>query len=227
VPEDMNVEFAHRLTEPEREAERRERRHRILEIIEVTVLAVVAVATAWTGYQASQWDGRQALRYGQASHLRFEAETASTRGAQVLVADSAGFNTWLQAHSNDDPQLMEEIARRFTPYYRAAFDAWLKTNPFTDANAPPGPAYMPGYVNPDIKRSGQINDQASATFDDGTHARETGDKYVRDAVVFASVLFLVALAQRQRAHAARLAANGIALALLVVVMISVVSLPRL
>ena len=86
---------------------------------------------------------------------------------------------------------------------------------------------MPGFVNPDIARAARLNDEASTRFDDGTDARETGEKYVRDAVLFASVLFLVAMAQRQRARGARIAANGIAIALLIFVMVSVVTLPRL
>ncbi len=122
---------------------------------------------------------------------------------------------------------MGEIERRFTPDYRAAFDAWLETDPFTNEQAPAGPAYMPGYVNPDMAEATQRNAEASHAFDEGTEARETGEKYVRNTVLFASVLFLVALAQRQRARGARLAANCIAVGLLVFTMVSVVTLPRL
>jgi hypothetical protein len=227
VPEGMNVEIAHKLSEHEAAHAQHERWHSLLEIVEVTVLAVVAVATAWSGLQAARWDGRQALRYGESSRLRFEADAASTRGGQELVADSAGFNTWLQAESSGDTKLMDELERRFTPDYRAAFEAWLKTNPLTNEKAPAGPAYMPGYVNPKVDKATHLNAQASEAFQQGTEARETGEKYVRNTVLFASVLFLVALAQRQRSRGARVAANGIAVALLLFTMASVVTLPRL
>jgi hypothetical protein len=223
----MNIEIAHKLSEHEASRERRERWHELLEIVEVSLLAVVAVATAWTGFQAAKWDGRQSVRYGESSRLRFEADAASTRGGQEIVADSAGFTAWLQAHSEDNAELMREMERRFTPDYKAAFDAWLETDPFTNASAPAGPAYMPGYVNPDIEESKRLNAEASHAFEEGTEARETGEQYVRNTVLFASVLFLVALAQRQKARGARLAANGIAVGLLVFTMVSVVSLPRL
>jgi hypothetical protein len=223
----MNVEIAHQLSEHERSRARHERWHEILEIVEVSVLAIVAVATAWSGWQAAQWDGRQALRYGESSRLRFEADAAATRGGQELVADSAAFTAWLEAESDDDTTLMEEIERRFTPDYRDAFDAWLETDPFTNEQAPPGPAYMPGYVNAEIDEAAQLNAEASHTFDEGTEARETGEHYVRNTVLFATVLFLVALAQRQKARSARLAANGIAVGLLVFTMISTVTLDRL
>lgn len=228
MPEGMSVEIAHKLTEREEEAaERHGRSHEVLEIVEVALLAIVAVATAWSGLQAARWDGRQALRYGQSSHLRFASDAASTLGGQKLSADAAGFNTWLQAHRANDTTLMSEIADRFTPDYKAAFDAWLTTDPFNNPKAPAGPGYMPGYVNPDFATAARLNKEASARFDAGTQARETGEKYVRNTVLFASVLFLVALAQRQKAHGARLAATGIAVALLVFTMASTVTLPRL
>jgi hypothetical protein len=223
----MNVEIAHKLSEHEESRERRERWHELLEILEVSLLAVVAVATAWTGWQAAKWDGRQSVRYGESSRLRFEADAASTRGGQAIVANSAGFTAWLQARSAGDTELMHELERRFTPDYRTAFDDWLQADPFNDESAPAGPAYMPSYVNPEMEEAKHLNAEASHAFEEGTEARETGEKYVRNTVLFASVLFLVALAQRQKARAARIAANGIAVGLLLFTIVSVVSLPRL
>ncbi len=227
MPEGMNVEIAHKLSEHEEARERHERWHEILEIVEVSVLAVVAVATAWTGFQAAKWDGRQSVRYGESSRLRFEADAASTRAGQEIVADSGGFTAWLQAHDAGNTELMREMERRFTPDYKEAFDAWLATDPFTNASAPAGPAAMPGYVNHQMEKSEHLNDEASHAFEEGTEARETGEKYVRNTVLFASVLFLVALAQRQKARVSRMAANGIAIALLLYTVVSVVTLPRI
>ena len=65
----------------------RPRWHMIVEIAEVTVFAIVAIATAWSGYQGTQWGGKQAVLYGEASTLRFAADAASTLGGQELVAD--------------------------------------------------------------------------------------------------------------------------------------------
>jgi hypothetical protein len=234
VAESVNVEVAHKLAEHEEHdghgggrGDEHSRWHRVLDVFEVMLLAVVAVATAWTGYQAAQWDGRQSLRYGESSRLRFEADAASTRAGQEIVADSAGFTAWQQAHSAGDTELMDDLVRRFTPDYRAAFDEWLATDPFQNPDAPAGPAYMPGYVNADSQKATALNKEASDAFEEGSEAREHGEEYVRNAVLFASVLFLVALAQRQRSRGARLAANGIAFALFTFVMVSVVTLPRL
>ncbi len=205
-----------------------DRRHAFdrIEIVEVTVLALVAIATAWSGYQATQWGGRQAVLYGQASTTRFAADAASTRGGQFLVADATVFTAWLQAHSAGDTQLEGVLLRRFTPEYRAAFEAWLKTDPFTDPSAPAGPGYMPGFHQPDLEHAASLNALASSLFAQGTTARETANKYVRDTVLFATVLFLIAVAQRFKERRIRIAANALALALLAYSLASLVILPR-
>jgi hypothetical protein len=229
MPEGANVEVAHKLTEREDDGhEHRQTRtwQRFVEFGEVAILAIVAVATAWSGYQATQWDGEQSLLYGEASRDRFEAEAASTLGGQQLVADSSMFTAWLQAHQAGDTELETEISRRFTPDYHKAFDAWLALDPFDDPDAPPGPAAVPEYRNPHTARAAELNARASEQFDRGTEARETGDKYVRDTVLFATVLFLVAVGQRFKAHGARLAVNAIAAIVLVYTLVSVIGLPR-
>jgi hypothetical protein len=152
--------------------------------------------------------------YGQSSRDRFQADAASTLGGQQLVADSSMFNAWLQAKAANDRQLQAMFARRFTPNYRSAFQAWLKTDPFTNPAAPAGPAYMPQYRNGQLEEAKRLNDQASAAFVEGTEARETADRYVRVTVLFALVLFLVAVGQRFRVRAVRIGENAVAVGLL-------------
>ena len=200
---------------------------KVVEIVEVSVLAIVAIATAYSGYQGTQWGGEQARLYGLASTTRFEAEAASTLGGQELVADASFFTAWLQAHSAGDTKLESMLEARFTPDYADAFQDWLATDPFTNADAPPGPAAMPSYANPSMAKAAELNDQASVYFAAGTTARETANKYVRQTVLFASVLFLVAIAQRFRLRGVRIAANALALALLLYTLYGVDRLPRI
>jgi hypothetical protein len=227
MPEGMNVEVAHKLSEHETSGAHRGRWHELLEAVEVAILAVVAVATAWSGLQAAKWDGRQSLLYGNASSYRFQADAASTLAGLQLSADASMFTGWLQARAAGDTQLQASYVRRFTPDYRDAYEAWLKTDPFVNPTAPPGPAAMPSYHNPNQDKANQLNALAAATFDEGTAARDNADKYVRDTVLFASVLFLVAIAQRFKAHRARVAIGVIAFGLLIFVAVSLIQLPRL
>jgi hypothetical protein len=230
MPEGANVEIAHHLTEQEHhqhDGPPARGWHRFVEFGEVAILAIVAVATAWSGFQATEWDGEQSLLYGEASTNRFEAEAASTVAGQELTADSAMFTAWLQAHSAGNVALETEMAHRFTPDYRKAFDAWLALDPFANpAAAPPGPAGMPEYHNTHRAQAEKLNAEASEKFDQGTEARDTSGKFVRATVLFASVLFLVAVAQRFKSHSARLAANGVAALVLIYTVASVAGLPR-
>ena len=204
-----------------------ESRQELLEIAEVVVIAIVTIATAWSVYQAARWDGRQTLRYGESSRARFQADASSTLGGQSLVADSAGFNSWLEAHAAGDRQLERIFEGRFTSEYRVAFDAWLRTDPFHDPDAPPGPAHMPEYHNAQMEAAAKLNTTASDLFDQGTAARETASRYVRDTVLFASVLFLVAVGQRFTVRRVRIAADAVAAVLLIWTVIGVIALPRI
>jgi hypothetical protein len=224
MPEGMNVEVAHKLSEHEKADRAKRRWEEVAEVLEVLVLAIAAIATAWSGYQG---DGHQSVLYGQSSRDRFQADAASTLGGQQLAADSAMFNGWLQARAANNPQLQAAFVRRFTPEYRSAFQAWLKTDPFTDPAAPAGPGYKAQYRNPQLEEAKRLNAQASATFDEGTEARETADKYVRMTVLFALVLFLVAVGQRFRVRGVRIGAMAVVVGLLGYALYTVSTLPRL
>jgi hypothetical protein len=226
MPEQMNVEVAHKLSERESKAGEKRRWEEVIEILEVVLLAAAAIATAWSGYQAARGDGRQSVLYGQSSRDRFQADAASTLGGQELVADSSMFNAWLQAKAANNPQLQAAFARRFTPEYGSAFQAWLKTDPFTNPAAPAGPGYMPQYHNRQLEEARRLNDRASAAFTEGTEARETADTYVRVTVLFALVLFLVAVGQRFRVRIVRIGVNAVAFGLLAYGLYSLSTLPR-
>lgn len=227
MPEGANVEIARDLSEHAHAEPAVSGWHRLLEVAEVIVLAIVAIATAWSGYQAAKWDGRQTVLYGEANRERFAANSASTLGGQELVANVGLFTSWLQANADRNVQLQRILERRMTPDYRVAFDAWLATNPLTNPNSPPGPSAMPEYENPLAAQAKQLNDRASTTFDDGTHARDTGEKYILTTVVFAVVLFVVAIAQRMRDRILRLGTNAIGFVLLVYALVSSLRLHRL
>lgn len=210
----------------EKKSQRKRRWETLVEVVEVVVLAIVAVATSYSGYSAARWDGRQALRYGHASTDRFKADAASTRGGQELVADASIFTAYLQAHAAGDTRLATQYVRRFTPDYRTAFNAWLKTGPFTNPAAPAGPADMPQYRNPHLETAAHLNATASATFDEGSIARDNAEAYLRDTVLFATVLFVVAIAQRFKVRAVRVTTTAIGLALAAYTGAEMLTLPR-
>src|SRR5215471_13500641 len=130
-----NIEFAHHLSEP---------RHHVgpfgtetVEIAEALVLAIVAVATAWSGYQAARWTGYQAEKYGEANRLRVEAEGAVTTANQERLYIASTVAEWLKAEAQGEHKLATILERRMLPEVRPAFEAWKKTDPVKNPNAPP------------------------------------------------------------------------------------------
>ena len=67
----------------------------------------------------------------------------------------------------------------------------------------------------------------TAASSEAPRARETADRYVRLTVLFATVLFLVAISQRFTYRAVRLAATSLAGALMIFALVGVITLPRL
>lgn len=202
------------------------RRDERVEILEVVVLAVVAISIAWSGYQAAKWDGLQAELYGKASTTRIDADQLLTLGGQQRLLDVSTFNTWIQAKTEGRTELAALYVRRFSPQFKVAFDAWIQTDPFTNRSAPPGPSFMPEYVNPQILRGAALNRQASQIFDQGTEARRHADDYVRTTLVLATVLFLLALSQRLKVPNFRTGVLIVAGSLMIFAVATFVALPR-
>jgi hypothetical protein len=227
MPEDLNAELAHKLSEQEHDARQKRRWEETVEIFEALVLALVAIATAWSGYQAAKWDGQQAFEYATSSRLHVEAGVAATEGGQQRLLDVSTFNTWIVAQSQGNEELAALYVRRFSPAFRAAFDDWLKLDPFNDPTAPPGPSFMPEYHNPLLAEADHLNAEATDAFERGTHDREIAEQYVRETVLFATVLFLIALSQRFKLRNVRIAVLVVAGLLVVVGLTGLVAYPKL
>jgi hypothetical protein len=110
--------------------------------------------------------------------------------------------------------------------YREAFDEWLKLDPLNNPSATPGPPYMPGYKNPNLEEAEQLNTEAEELFTEGTEAGEMAGKYVRQTVLFALVLFLIAAGQRFTQRPVRISANALAVCLLIYTLGYLTILPR-
>jgi len=228
VPESSNIEIVERLAEHrDAESAKKSWQDLVVEILEAVLLGVVAVATAWSAYHAAKWDGHEAELYAQASTLRIEANELVTLGGQQRLLDVSTFNTWIQAKNEGRDELAELYVRRFSDEFKIAFDAWLKTDPFSNPTAPPGPSFMPEYRNPQILQGAATNHEASRIFDEGTVARKQSEEYTGTTVVLAPVLFLVALAPRFQSRRVRFALLLLTGGLAVYALVTILGFPRL
>ena len=57
------------------------RRERVLEVFAIVLLSAAAIGTAWSGYQAARWSGREAHNFAlaDASHARSTPRSLLTR----------------------------------------------------------------------------------------------------------------------------------------------------
>jgi hypothetical protein len=202
------------------------RRAEVIEILEAVLLAIVAVATAWSGYQTARWDGRQAHLYAVSSKDRALSTKAATRSGQLELYDTTTFSFWLQAKAQVNRAEQQIFEKRFRREFRPAFEAWLRTDPLHNPKAVPGPLLMPQYRNAAAVTARAYDERATKAFDAGTKGRERGDKYLRNTILLATVLFLTALAQKFKLEGVRIGLFGVSAVLLVVALYFVVTYPR-
>jgi hypothetical protein len=226
--ENANIEIAKHLHEHEGDhwAGHSRRRDEIVEIVEAVLLAIVAILTAWSGYQSAKWDGESAKLYAQSSRTRAESVQLSLKSGQNLIYNAGTFNAWLQAKAGGEAKLAALLVKRMTPEYRIAFFAWLKTDPLNNPNAPAGPRFMPEYKDPLAAKATTLSDQATEEFDGAVSDRSTGEHFVRLTVVFAAILFLIAVGQRFKVRNVRVAVLGVAGLFLVYGVVVLMSYPQ-
>lgn len=223
-----NIEVAHKLSEDRRHAAPHPSRSvEILEIVEAIVLALVAVTAAWSGYQAALWNGRQDELYEQSTKLRVEAQGLEIGGGQERMYDASTVAEWLKAEVRGDQKIAQLFERRFRPEFRVAFEAWKKTDPLNNPNAPPGPLMMPEYHNAKSEEAAKLESKAAEFFRQGAKAREISDAYVRATVLLATVLLLTAISQRFRTEAVRIGLAVLAALLVCIPLWRSITLPRI
>ena len=160
---------------------------------------------AWSGYQSALWNGIQADDYVRGSGTRVEATKAATLAGQERIYDSQVFSQWLNAYDAGNTHLATIYEHRFREELRVAHRAWLATDPFTNPDAPPGPMFMPEYVQANAQSADALEEAAQDLVEVGEAANDVSDRYVLYTVVFATVLFLAAVSDRFRWRKARLA----------------------
>ena len=202
-----------------------DRRDRLLSIVEAVLLSLVAVLAAYSGYAAAKWSTESSVSLAKASAERAKANRADLEALQLRTLDSVSFNAWFTAFTAGNVRAERIAERRLRPGYRPAFDAWLATDPAHNPNAPPGPAYMPEYVVSQEVDANAFDRQAEAQFSKGSEAGATGDKYVRDTVFLATVLFLVGISSHFPLRSARYGLIAVGALLLVFAVVQLLGLP--
>ena len=167
------------------------RQRRALDAIAVFLLAAVAVLTAWCGFQSSKWGGEMSIAFSQASGARVTATDWASQARDARANDLAVWAQWVLATEQGDAQLAQYIEARFSPEFATAFDAWT-----ADGRVDRGPFARSEYVPPGTEEAAQFNEKADERFSTALANNQRGDDYSLLTVLFALVLFLAAMSQR-------------------------------
>ena len=173
--------------------EERSTADRRIDIIAAVLLAVAAVATAWSSYQASRWTGEQAKAFATASASRVESTRSSNLANAQTQIDVAVFIQWVDARLQGEADLVAFYEARFRDEFKPAFRAWLRTDPFEDASAPPSPFAMDEYQLAATQEADELSATAEASAELARTYIQRATNYVLGVVLFATSLFFAGI----------------------------------
>jgi hypothetical protein len=164
-----------------------------LEIAATILLAVAAVATAWSSYQANRWNGEQAKAAGRTNALRIHAARQQGLAQAQTQVDVATFTEWVNAYARHETFLSGFYRRRFRPEFKRAVDAWVKTRPLKNPDAPLTPFAMPQYRVAAKAEAGRLDAAAEASAATVGRNIQRSSNYVLAVVLFAVALFFAGI----------------------------------
>jgi hypothetical protein len=167
-----------------------------LEVLATILLAVAAVATAWSGYQATRWNGEQAKASSTTNAIRIEAARAQGLSEAQTQIDVATFTQWVDAYAREETQLADFYFKRFRQEFRPAVDAWLATRPLKNPNAPLTPFAMPQYKLAATAEANRLDAEAELSAATVRRDIQRASNYILGVVLFSVSLFFAGMSTR-------------------------------
>ena len=165
-----------------------------VEICGAVVIAMAALASAWCAFQSSKWGGVQTFRLTEGNQADQESHEAHIAALQYRGFDASVLVAYYQAKFGGNTALADVLQQRFRPVMKAAFNAWQKTDPFNNPQAPATPFLMPEYAQEEIALAKTKRDEAAAKLKAAHEASDHSDAYVLLTVVLAIVLMFAGIA---------------------------------
>jgi hypothetical protein len=167
-----------------------------MDIIFAILLLIATLSTAFCVYQATRWNGIQAVDFGESAKFRTESIRDTTVANSQVIIDVQLFTSWVDAISKDDQIQAAFIKQRFREEFKPAFEAWVAKANITNPIPAGTPFDLPEYSVAKYNESALLEEKATEAFNDGNDANENGDLYISDTVLFAIVLFFCGIYTR-------------------------------
>ena len=193
---------------------------RIQDIVGVFLLSITAVLTAWCGFESSKWGGEMSIAFSEASGARLQAASAAGEARAAEPVALTVYAQWVVATADGKTELAQYIEDRFAPHFAVAFDAWQ-----ADGMAENGPFAREEYVPPGQVEAEELNARADDKFAQALVNNQRGDDYSLLTVLFALVLFLTAMSQRDVKTWIGRALLGLAIVVAVVAIVILFTFP--
>lgn len=132
------------------------------------------------------------ISFSQASSARVQAGDAASQARDARQWDLTIWVQWVLADGRDDAALRSYVQERFSAELRTAFEQWE-----ANGRAANGPFATKAYVPEGQVRADQLNHRADTEFARALETNQLSDDYTLLTVLFALVLFLTAISQRE------------------------------
>jgi len=169
--------------------------HRI-EVVSTVLLALAAVATAWSGYQATRWNGEQTKASSRTNAIRIDAARAQGLAEAQTQIDVATFTQWVDAYARRETELADFYFKRFRDEFGPAVDAWLATRPLRNPNAPLTPFAMPEYRLASAAEAERLDAEAETSSATVRRNIQRASNYVLGVVLFSVSLFFAGMSTK-------------------------------
>ena len=184
-----------------------------VELVATILLAFAAVATAWSGYQATRWNGEQARASSRTNAIRIDAARAQGLAQAQTQVDVATFIQWVDAYAKKDTTLQDFYFRRFRAEFKPAVVAWLATKPLKNPDAPLTPFAMPQYKLAATAEAERLDADAEVSAAQVRRNIQRSSNYVLGVVLFSVALFFAGTSTKLNDPRLRAVAVGVGCAI--------------
>ena len=164
-------------------------KHAAFEPIALLLLSLATVGTAWCSFQAATWGGVSQRTMNMSAAASRLAAAGQLQASQMALLDVLLFSQYMNARGSSNETLARFYSDRFRGEARTAFDAWMATQPFDNANAPPHP-FVTNLYKPKLLEQARVEESEGQRFwQQAGDAGRTSRSYVLVTVLLASALF--------------------------------------
>jgi hypothetical protein len=196
-----------------------------LELIAVFLLGIGSVATAWCGFQASQWNGREAKDSRDAGLARTEASQLSAIGTQMFAYDANIAIAFAGAYTANDTVQMQFLRTALVrPDFLPVLETW-RTAVENGGSDVVNLFDNQDYLDSLFSKSKAATDRAEAALADSDKASEYGDAYLLTTLLTAMALFFAGVTTSFNARSSRMMLLALSIVALAFTAVRVLDLP--